>query len=293
MSYFTADIELAIPTDSRQVTQSTSLLEVRTPNNFSEPDNSLAIPHYKMEQQPHGYALIINNKSFDARLDGKPQLSTRNGSDTDKDSLESALKSLGYKINIRNDLCADEIERAFEEFSDEHKHEASDSCVCCLLSHGEEGKIWGKDNKLVEVRDLSERLANCKSLVGKPKIFFIQACQGTEKPDQVKRDGGHEEDPDVNVAFLPRDSDVFIGYATTPERIAMRNKYAGSWYIQELCDVLRENKHDLVTMVTLVHDAVATKLQYCYEWTDKTDGKTYKYRQQPQMISTLRHRVKF
>ena len=88
----------------------------------------------------------------------------------------------------------------------------------------------GKDNKLVKVRDLSERLANCKSLVGKLKIF-IQACQGTEKPDQVKRDDGREEDPDVKVAFLPRDSDVFIGYATTPKRVSMRNPYAGSWYI--------------------------------------------------------------
>ena len=290
----TADVEPATPTDSGQVTQSTSLPVVRTQTNFnfSKPDNSLAIPLYKMEQQPHGYALIINNKSFDAPPDGKSQLSTRNGSDADKDSLESALKSLGYKINVRNDLRADEIERAFEEFSDEHKHEDSDSCVCCLLSHGEEGKIWGKDNKLVKVRDLSERLANCESLVGKPKIFFIQACQGTEKPDQVKRDGGQEEDPDGNVAFLPRDSDVFIGYATTPKRVSMRNPSAGSWYIQELCDVLRENKHDLVTMVTLVHDAVATKPQYCYKGTDKT-GQTYTYRQQPQMISMLRHRVKF
>ena len=56
--------------------------------------------------------------------------------------------------------------------------------------------------------------------------------------------------------------------------------------------MLHENKHDLVTMVTLVHDRVA---QCYYEGTDKTDGKTYTYmyRQQPQMISMLRHRVKF
>ena len=83
------------------------------------------------------------------------------------------------------------------------------------------------------------------------------------------------------------------GYATTPKTVSMRNKYAGSWYIQELREVLHENKHDLVTMVTLVHDAVATKPQYCYEWTEDKTGKRYMYRQQPQMISMLRHRVKF
>lgn len=293
-------MEPATPTDSGKVTQPTSISTVHTRTNSSQlremgsvlPDHLPALPHYKMDKQPHGYALVINNKTFDSPLDGKPQLSTRNGTDADRDSLESALKALGYKIHVRNNLCAHEIENAFEEFSDEHTHVASDSCVCCLLSHGEEGKIWGKDNKVVKVRDLSRRLVNCKSLVGKPKIIFVQACQGTEKPDHIKRDDGEEEDPDVNVAFLPRDSDVFIGYATTPERVAMRNSSAGSWYIQELCEKLHENEHDLVTMVTLVHDAVATKPQYCYEWTDKS-GKTYTYKQQPQMISMLRHRVKF
>lgn len=59
----------------------------------------------------------------------------------------------------------------------------------------------------------------------------------------------------------------FIGYATIPNRLSMSlcNVSTGSWYLQELCKAFRENKHDLVTMVTLVHGAEATKPQYCHK----------------------------
>ena len=74
-------------------------------------------------------------------------------------------------------------------------HEASDSCICCLLSYGEEGKIWGKDSNPVNVHGISRMLVECKSLEGKPKIFFIQACQGNEamKHDKVSCDGGKKK----------------------------------------------------------------------------------------------------
>ena len=48
----------------------------------------------------------------------------------------------------------------------------------------------------------------------------------------------------------------------------------------------------MVTMVTHVHHAVATKLEDCYEWISK-DEKTHEYREQPQVMSTLHHQVKF
>ena len=266
----------------------------RTRSDFSEPKKAADAPdshvrapvsHYRMEKKPHGYAVIINNKNFDVPPSGKP-LSTRDGTDTDRKSLTSVLKDLGFTVVLKENICAADIPKTFDEYND---HEDYDSFVCCILSHGKEGQVYGKDNQLVKIRDLSRKLADCESLIGKPKIFFIQACQGSEKPVQVPKpdDDKEEEDPDADVAFLPRDSDLFIGYATTPETISLRHPDNGTWYIQELCKVLRKNEHDLVTMVTQVHHAVATKPEYCYQLKD------YVYRQQPQMISTLRHQVKF
>ena len=253
-----------------------------------------AVSYYPMKKKPHGYALIINNKNFD----GKPKW-TRHGTDADRENLDSVLTQLGYKVVLRKNLSRAEIEELFNEYGDTHDHKDYDSFVCCILSHGAEGQVYGSDTQLIKIRDLSRKLADCESLRGKPKIFFIQACQGHEKPEQVPQpDHVQEEDsdPDKDVAFLPRDSDLFIGYATTPETVALRHPKVGSWYIQELCEVLRnnmlgENKLDLVTMVTKVHHAVAAKREYCYKWTE--GGKTHEYRQQPQMISTLRHQVKF
>jgi hypothetical protein len=51
----------------------------------------------------------------------------------------------------------------------------SDCFACAILSHGEEGVVFGTDAK-IEVKQLLEPFKgnNCKGLLGKPKLFFIQ-----------------------------------------------------------------------------------------------------------------------
>ena len=55
--------------------------------------------------------------------------------------------------------------------------------ICCILSHGAVGAIYGTDGKTVPIKDLTDYFtpANCSTLRGKPKLFFVQACQGTGK----------------------------------------------------------------------------------------------------------------
>ncbi len=55
-------------------------------------------------------------------------------------------------------------------------HSNNASFVCVLLSHGEEGVIFGTDGQ-EEFENLTKHFKGerCKSLVGKPKLFFIQA----------------------------------------------------------------------------------------------------------------------
>ena len=59
-------------------------------------------------------------------------------------------------------------------------HSAYDCFVCCILSHGNLGKVYGSDGVAVEIKDLTDAVkpARCGSLTGKPKVFIIQACQG-------------------------------------------------------------------------------------------------------------------
>jgi len=62
-------------------------------------------------------------------------------------------------------------------------HQRYSGFVCCILSHGAIGAIYGTDGRTVLIKDLTVffKASICPSLCGKPKMFFIQACQGTEK----------------------------------------------------------------------------------------------------------------
>lgn len=57
-------------------------------------------------------------------------------------------------------------------------HSNSASFVCVLLSHGDEGLIYGIDRP-EKFENLTKYFKGdrCRSLVGKPKLFFIQVRQ--------------------------------------------------------------------------------------------------------------------
>lgn len=57
-------------------------------------------------------------------------------------------------------------------------HSSSASFVCVLLSHGDEGVFFGTDGS-IDLKSLTSlfRGDRCKSLVGKPKLFFIQVLE--------------------------------------------------------------------------------------------------------------------
>ena len=247
---------------------------------------------YPMNGQQHRRALIINNVKYL----NKP----RDGSDKDKEALKEALETLGYVVVSVDDLAtADDIRTKVVEHAS--KESNPDSFICCILAHGKEGVIEGLDGSTVKIADISRGLVNpnnlCqKYLHQKPKIFFIQACQGDKKPEKVDSMGIDPpatdppllaESVDTGTPSLPRDSDFFYGFASSFETAATRHEDDGASYIQILCKILKNyHKHDdLVTMVTRVHKIEAENSHYL-------GNQTY-YQQQPQLVSTLRGQVKF
>jgi hypothetical protein len=61
-------------------------------------------------------------------------------------------------------------------------HTLYDCFVCCILSHGGTDEVSGVNNKSVSIKKITSyfRGDKCQTLVGKPKLFFIQTCQGDE-----------------------------------------------------------------------------------------------------------------
>ena len=54
--------------------------------------------------------------------------------------------------------------------------------VLIVLSHGIDGHFYEINGEAIRIDDVVARFdgTNCPALVDKPKLFFIQACQGGE-----------------------------------------------------------------------------------------------------------------
>ena len=227
-----------------------------TPLN-KQPDSNFE--KYAMERFPHGIALIINNETFERQK-------IREGTDLDEGNLVETFRYLGYQVEVHRDKKKAEIETIFDDMK-ARDHSMYDSFVCCLLTHGADGGyIYASDSQKLELNNLISKLnaASCKSLFGKPKLFFIQACRGKGKSPAVYLERV-ESDSDTPMV-LPNESDFFFGYATTPTMVAWRDLDNGSWYVNELCQTLCE--HSSYADLTSMHEIVQRRIAETYEIND-------------------------
>ncbi|XP_074947340.1 caspase-3 [Phalacrocorax aristotelis] len=207
---------------------------------------------YRMDYPEMGECVIINNKNFHRQTGMLP----RSGTDADAASVREVFMKLGYKIKISNDLSCGDIFKLLKNVSEED-HSKRSSFVCVLLSHGDEGFIYGTDGPL-ELKALTSlfRGDRCRSLAGKPKLFFIQACRGTELDSGIEADSGSEE---TMCQKIPVEADFLYAYSTAPGYYSWRNSAEGSWFIQSLCKMLKEHarKLELMQILTRVNRRVA------------------------------------
>ena len=103
----------------------------------------------------------------------------------DEENLTETWQFLGYHVIIVRDRKRDEMARIFLEIDKILKginniDVRNDSFVCCILSHGKEGEVYGSDSKPLEYTRIQRYLAKSKILASRPKVLFIQACQGSE-----------------------------------------------------------------------------------------------------------------
>merc|ERR1719419_16664 len=139
-------------------------------------------------------------------------------------------------------------------------HSCSASFVCVLLSHGDEGVFFGTDRS-IELKHLTSlfRGDRCKSLVGKPKLFFIQACRGTELDAGIEADS-----PDDGKTKIPVEADFLYAFSTAPGYYSWRNTMTGSWFIQSLCDMMSKYGKEGVELqhiMTRVNHKVAVEFE--------------------------------
>lgn len=93
------------------------------------------------------------------------------------------------------------------------------------------------------------------TLAGKPKLFFIQACQGYKLDNGVTLHHNTLTDSkSTEMSFsIPLYADFLIVYATFPGHKAWRTAEYGSWFIQILCSELDKHgeEYDILILPTV------------------------------------------
>lgn len=279
-------------TDSRGIPGFLSFSRVTTTRIEVKPEftilRSTAASHdYAMDHPKRGKALIINNRIFDLRTG----LNERNGTQIDGDALVACFTRIGFEVDMLADGNFAEIRGRLKALSQED-HSQNDCLVVCILSHGEKGSIWARDIRypVDEVYHIFTG-DKCPSLAGKPKLFFVQACQGSEfdRGTMVMRN-------DIDVADsasyykIPTWADFLIVYSTVSGYYSWRNPSKGSWFIQALTNVFARNAKsmDVLSMMTLVNQQVA------YDFESIADSREFHGNKQvPCITSMLTRRVFF
>ncbi|KAM3605089.1 uncharacterized protein V6R79_020432 [Siganus canaliculatus] len=226
--------------------------------------------YYILRHNPRGLCVIFNNESFTGTT-----LGFRAGTEMDKEKLKHVFGLFGFIVVEHKNLTAGEMRHELNELG-ARNFTKEDALVVCVLSHGEKGCVFGCDGEKVMLDQLTDPFTsgNAPTLAGKPKLFFIQACQGRgyqrgavpcpprasqdEKPtESIEEDAGP-----VYGETVPWHADFLLGMATVQECKSFRHTTAGSIYIQELCRQLERaaessEADDILTVLTRVNREVS------------------------------------
>ncbi|XP_063976031.1 caspase-1-like [Diachasmimorpha longicaudata] len=243
--------------------------------------------HYNMSHAKRGLALIFNHEFFTVS-----HLKPRSGTNVDCEQLVSTLKDLGFEVKDFHNATHRDIAKNLEAVADKD-HSNHDCLVVAVLSHGELGLLYAHDTPYKADTIWSYFTADkCPTLAGKPKIFFIQACQGDRLDagatlkERTETDGHH-----APTFRIPSHADFLIAYSTIPGFFSWRNTTRGSWFMQALCIELRENgtRYDLLTLLTFVSQRVALDFE-----SNTPDNMTmHQQKQIPCITSMLTRLIKF
>ena len=191
--------------------------------------------------------MIINNQDFVNEV--QP---TKIGSYVDVNNLDLLFSDdLRFTVTLRNNLSYPQMKEEILRFAGKEDHAEGDMTAVVVMSHGRDGAICTSEGRELETEWILKQFNNegCPRLRGKPKLFIFQSCRG------------HADDPGVSATLTDgqeapgaigarietgerRDvswEDMIIAYSTLPGYVANRNTLHGTWFVQCLCKVFREN----------------------------------------------------
>ena len=241
---------------------------------------------YNMRHLNRGFCLILENENFSQQSPSTRGLGRRIGSAVDSQQLMDTFQGLGFQVILRKDLGMKALRLTLKQVAS-LDHTNSDCFVCIVLTHGDHGILYASDNRYPIDNLFKYFLGNvCPTLVGKPKMFFIQACQGNRlDPGVIVQADAHDS---AGFFKIPTYADFLIAYSSIPGFYSFRNTEKGCWFIRALVQSLQEfhQHYDLLTIMTIVCQRVA----YDYQSQAVTPEMSH-MKQVPCITSMLTRRV--
>ena len=249
---------------------------------------------YDMNHEKRGIALVINISQYDPTLINEENPKERVWSKKDVENLTHTLKKLEFDLIKEENLTKSELENLLDEQT-EKSHENYDCFLCVVMSHGIDDHIVTRDNQLISFAEIMAPIKSCPTLIGKPKMFFFQACRGDKKLESILR----EQLPPIsqsrtssanstkssqiarmsdttnlqnkNFSKLPPiqseyESDLLVYCSTIPNNLSWsRDPEEGTIFIKSVCDVFKTAYNDipdnlsLAQMVNKINDELSSK----------------------------------
>uniref|UniRef100_A0A287BES4 CASP8 and FADD-like apoptosis regulator n=2 Tax=Sus scrofa TaxID=9823 RepID=A0A287BES4_PIG len=246
-------------------------------NNRCFPFQHVPEERYKMQSKPLGICLIIDCV----------------GNDTDV--LRDTFSSLGYEVQYFLYLKVEQISKILRKVARMPQHQDYDSFVCVLVSRGGSQSVFGVDKTLSGFPlDHIRRMFMadvCPTLLGKPKLFFIQiyvTSEGQlEDSSFLEVDGPSVKSMDSKArqpgtCTVHREADFFWSLCKADVSLLERPSSSSSVYLQCLSQKLgKERKVSLLEL----HVDLNSKV---YDWNSRVSAKERYY---VRLQHTLRKKV--
>ncbi|ESO89047.1 hypothetical protein LOTGIDRAFT_74313, partial [Lottia gigantea] len=227
-----------------------------------------------------GIAVVVVNEKFEGH-------SKRAGAELDRELLSYCFRSIGFDVRVFTNLNGFQLVTEMEKIALEMTRDPDFDCfVFAMSSHVEEDIIHATDGYIPTERILelfSDE--NCKGLIGKPRLFFLQACRGnlfdigTTVIDEV--DSASDK---MVITRIPCFKDYLVMCATPPGFYAFRRPSEGSWFIIELCRALQKagsNQPNILKHLRYVSKCVGRNFE------SKSEQSLYNAKKQSPVIYSM------
>lgn len=230
---------------------------------------------YDMNHENRGVAIIFDHYKFNSGKTPSPKQVK-----TDSKLLKETLQKLGFIVEVHSNCTKKEIKENLQRVADVD-HQNNDCISIAVLSHGKAGRLEARDGSYA-VNELWDILIETASLIGKPKLFFIQAYS-----DEIQKDSFVTTGSMVNYIKFPVVADLLV--MSCEEHLGSLSRGKGSSFIQALC---REFDDYGKTLEFLRLLARVNRKVSRFQSIESTNGK-YTVQQMPSIVSTLTKNLYF